>query len=485
MTLPASSCASSSIRARRSTTPSRTGCFALSPATTSGSTSTRAISGGRGSTRSSPCRSSATRSPSRTGRTRFCIQTASRATACSTSAGPRTPRRCRGTSRLSAAAARCRSGRRSCAPSAAPATTTWSRSSTRIRISLPRRVSRRPSADCATRLQRPRPGRSPADMDVRYDGISKTFGTQQALEPLDLHVPDGTFLALLGPSGCGKTTALRLLAGLEIPSAGRIFIGERNVTHMPPRGRDVAMVFQSYALYPHLKVFDNIAYPLRVRKIDKSVRAKQVQEVAELLGLERLLDRRPRQLSGGQRQRVALARAIIRRPQAFLMDEPLSNLDAQLRLQMRVEIKRLQRELSATTLYVTHDQVEAMTMADTVAVMSRGRLQQLASPAELYARPANLFVARFCGSPPMNVLDGSVADGRFANQTGSVPLPHRVEAGAVKLGFRPEHAGLTEPGTPGSFAGEIYVVEPLGNETLVTVDLDGTLVNVRDAADFS
>jgi multiple sugar transport system ATP-binding protein len=322
-------------------------------------------------------------------------------------------------------------------------------------------------------------------MDVRYDGISKSFGSQQALEPLDLHVPDGTFLALLGPSGCGKTTALRILAGLEIPTTGRIHIGPRDVTYAPPRSRDVAMVFQSYALYPHLKVFENIAYPLRVRKVDKAEQARQVREVAELLGLEELLDRRPRQLSGGQRQRVALARAIIRRPQAFLMDEPLSNLDAQLRLQMRAEIKRLQRELGATTLYVTHDQVEAMTMADNVAVMSRGRLQQLASPAELYARPANLFVAGFCGSPPMNVLAGAVADGTFVHPTGAVSVPGAAKPGEVKLGFRPEHAAVVPPGSDGAFAGEIYVVEPLGNETLVAVDVGGTVVNVRMPAGFT
>jgi multiple sugar transport system ATP-binding protein len=321
-------------------------------------------------------------------------------------------------------------------------------------------------------------------MDVRYAGVSKSFAQTEALAPLDLHVPDGTFLALLGPSGCGKTTALRLLAGLELPSAGSIFIGDRNVTHAPPRARDVAMVFQSYALYPHLRVRENIAYPLRVRKIGKEEQNRQVEEVAELLGLGELLDRRPRQLSGGQRQRVALARAIIRRPQAFLMDEPLSNLDAQLRLQMRVEIKRLQRELEATTLYVTHDQVEAMTMADLIAVMNKGRLQQLASPAELYARPANLFVARFCGSPPMNVLAGAVADGRFAHASGSVPLPAEHRGGA-QLGFRPEHAALGEPGAADAFAGEVYVVEPLGNETLVTVDLGGTLVNVRASADYA
>jgi len=322
-------------------------------------------------------------------------------------------------------------------------------------------------------------------MDVRYAGVSKSFGAQEALEPLDLHVPDGTFLAMLGPSGCGKTTALRLLAGLEIPTAGRIHIGPRDVTYAPPRARDVAMVFQSYALYPHLNVGQNIAYPLRVRKIEKDEQQRQVREVAELLGLEELLDRRPRQLSGGQRQRVALARAIIRQPAAFLMDEPLSNLDAQLRLQMRAEIKRLQRELGATTLYVTHDQVEAMTMADTVAVMSRGRLQQLASPAELYARPANLFVAGFCGSPPMNILTGTIADGVFAHPAGSVPVAAAAARGEVKLGFRPEHATVVEPGTQAAFGGEVYVVEPLGNETLVAVEVGGTVVNIRAPAEFT
>src|SRR5579872_3087028 len=322
-------------------------------------------------------------------------------------------------------------------------------------------------------------------MDVRYQQVSKAFGPIQALAPLDLHVPDGSFLAFLGPSGCGKTTALRLLAGLERPTGGQIFIGPRDVTYAPTKNRDVAMVFQSYALYPHLKVADNIGYPLRVRKVERAERMRQVRKVAELLGLEDYLERRPGQLSGGQRQRVALARAIIRRPQAFLMDEPLSNLDAQLRLQMRAEIKRLQRELGATTLYVTHDQVEAMTMADTVAVMSKGRLQQLASPAELYARPANLFVAGFCGSPPMNVLAGTVADGVFAHPAGSVPLPRAEHRGAAMLGFRPEHATLVEPGADGAFAGEIYVVEPLGNETLVAVDVGGTVVNVRAAAEYT
>ncbi len=322
-------------------------------------------------------------------------------------------------------------------------------------------------------------------MDVHYRQVSKCFGPHVALAPLDLYVADGAFLALLGPSGCGKTTALRLLAGLERPTSGRVLIGERDVTFTPTKDRDIAMVFQSYALYPHLKVADNIAYPLRVRKIDRAERARQVRKVAELLGLEDYLERRPAQLSGGQRQRVALARAIIRRPQAFLMDEPLSNLDAQLRLQMRIEIKRLQRELGATMLYVTHDQVEAMTMADVVAVLDKGRLQQLAPPAELYARPANLFVATFCGSPPMNVLAGEVVDGMFCQLSGKLALPPVGYRGPAKLGFRPEHAELVEIPSSGSLAGEIYVIEPLGNETLVTVNVGGALVNVRQPADFS
>src|SRR3954451_5594840 len=260
-------------------------------------------------------------------------------------------------------------------------------------------------------------------MEVRYEAVSKSFGSTEALAPLDIAVPDGKFLAMLGPSGCGKTTALRLLAGLEKPTAGRILIGERDVTALEPRHRDIAMVFQSYALYPHKTVAENIASPLRLRRSAKPERDERVRSVAELLDIDGLLDRAPRQLSGGQRQRVALARAIIRRPQAFLMDEPLSNLDAQLRLQMRIEIKRLQRELAVTTLYVTHDQIEAMTMADLIAVMRHGRLQQLATPADLSAPPPILFVPRFCASPPMNVLDGDIADGVFRNASGELPLP--------------------------------------------------------------
>src|SRR4051812_26483702 len=260
-------------------------------------------------------------------------------------------------------------------------------------------------------------------MEVRYEAVSKSFGSTEALAPLDITVPDGRFLAMLGPSGCGKTTALRLLAGLELPSAGRIFIGERDVTRLEPRHRDIAMVFQSYALYPHKSVAENIAYPLRLRRSAKAERDERVTSVAELLDIAGLLDRHPRQLSGGQRQRVALARAIIRRPQAFLMDEPLSNLDAQLRMQTRAELIELRRRLGATIVYVTHDQVEAMTMGDRIAILDEGVLQQVAAPQEVYARPANLFVARFIGNPPMNTINGDVtrADGAVGVQLpGSV-----------------------------------------------------------------
>jgi multiple sugar transport system ATP-binding protein len=244
------------------------------------------------------------------------------------------------------------------------------------------------------------------------------------------------------------------------------------------------MVFQSYALYPHKNVADNIGYPLRVRKVPRERRDARAAEVARMLDIDMLLERMPRQLSGGQRQRVALARAIVREPQAFLMDEPLSNLDAQLRLQMRAEIKRLQKDLGTTTVYVTHDQVEAMTMADLVAVMRNGRLQQLAPPGEVYAHPANLFVARFCGSPPMNVLDGAIEDGRFKHPAGDVPVAGTNHCGPVKLGFRPESAELTAPGEGGSLDGEVYVVEPLGNETLVAITVGDEQVNLRAPAGF-
>jgi multiple sugar transport system ATP-binding protein len=325
---------------------------------------------------------------------------------------------------------------------------------------------------------------------VRYAGVEKRFGAVVALRALDLDVPDHSFLALLGPSGCGKTTALRILAGLEAPTAGRVLIGERDVTRLQPRDRDVAMVFQSYALYPHMTVRENIGYPLRIRKVGPAEQARMVTEVAAALEVDDLLERRPRELSGGQRQRIALARAIVRDPAAFLMDEPLSNLDARLRLTMRGEIKRLCHRLGATTLYVTHDQAEALTMADLVAVLREGKLQQVAPPDEIYERPANHFVATFVGSPPMNVLR-AVVDGDGLQVAGvTLPLPAErrtgcLAAGVTHLGVRPEDVRPVECGEPEALVGEVYVVEPMGNETLVELRVGDERLAARAVRGFT
>ena len=256
-------------------------------------------------------------------------------------------------------------------------------------------------------------------MRVRLENIYKSFGSVDVVKGLDLEVHDGEFLVLLGASGSGKTTALRMIAGLEKVSSGSIRIGDRDVTNVLPKYRDVAMVFQSYALYPHMSVFANIAYPLTVRGLPKAEVEAAVKDVARQVQLDTLLERYPRQLSGGQRQRVALARAMIRRPAAFLMDEPLSNLDAKLRGYMRAELKHMQHQLGITTLYVTHDQIEAMTLAHRVALLEKGVLQQLDTPANMYNAPANLFVAGFIGSPPMNFMDGALVEGRFLGPAGS------------------------------------------------------------------
>ncbi len=320
-------------------------------------------------------------------------------------------------------------------------------------------------------------------MEIRYQHVGKRFDKVTVLEDFNLEVTDGTFLALLGPSGCGKTTALRIMSGLEVPTEGRVFLGDHDVTDLPPRSRDIAMVFQSYALYPHFNVEQNIGYPLRIRKTPKAQIKSEVAAVAESLGLTKLLGRKPRQLSGGERQRVALARAIVRKPSAFLMDEPLSNLDAKLRVQMRTEIKRLQKQLGTTTLYVTHDQVEAMTMADQVAIMFGGKLQQFAPPALLYAKPANTFVARFVGSPPMNVMSGVVTDGVFRGEDIAIPVAAGAPSGPVELGFRPEAATIVAEGEPGAVSVRVYTVEPLGNEVIVAFSIGGTVVHVRAPAD--
>jgi multiple sugar transport system ATP-binding protein len=322
---------------------------------------------------------------------------------------------------------------------------------------------------------------------VSFDGVTKRFGDSLAVDALTLDIADGELLVLLGSSGCGKTTALRLVAGLEEVSEGTICIGGRVVNDIDPKDRDVAMVFQSYALYPHLSVAKNIEFPLRQRGMDGDERAAKVKEAAATLGLQTLLDRKPAQLSGGQRQRVALARAIVRDPQVFLMDEPLSNLDAALRVQTRADIVALQARLATTTLYVTHDQVEAMTMGDRIAVMSHGVLQQVAPPEDLYARPANLFVAGFLGSPGMNLLPGKIVRGAGDEVTvevaaGSLPLPPHLRAagagaGAVVLGVRPESLRLDEHGPLGA---EVTIVELLGAEThVICATPDGTRLIVR------
>ena len=328
---------------------------------------------------------------------------------------------------------------------------------------------------------------------VTFQGVSKVYpdGTR-AVNDLNLGIQDGEFMVLVGPSGCGKTTALRMVAGLEDISEGQLKIGERVVNHVPPRDRDIAMVFQSYALYPHLSVYDNIAFGLKLKKMPKAEIDKRVQEAAQVLGLESFLDRKPRALSGGQRQRVAMGRAIVREPSAFLMDEPLSNLDAKLRVQMRAEIAKLQSDLGTTTVYVTHDQVEAMTMGDRVAVMRKGELQQVAEPQELYDRPLNLFVGGFIGSPAMNLVEATLerVDGSLAAVAGSQrivlgdetlsarPALKQFEGKPVILGIRPEDledAQLApEAEAAGTLAGEVQLTEALGSEVMVHFSIDAS-----------
>jgi multiple sugar transport system ATP-binding protein len=330
---------------------------------------------------------------------------------------------------------------------------------------------------------------------VELDGVGKRFGDVMAVEDLTLEVHDEEFLVLLGPSGCGKSTALRMIAGLEDPTSGTIRIGDRVVNDVEPKDRDIAMVFQSYALYPHMTVERNIEFPLKSRNVPKEARKELVDEAARSLDLGELLGRKPSELSGGQRQRVALARAIVRRPAAFLMDEPLSNLDAKLRVQTRAELVELQRRLAATIVYVTHDQVEAMTMGHRIAIMNRGVLQQVDEPQKVYERPANLFVARFIGNPPMNTVEGAlVREGSAATlrfDGGAVPLPDPLAAAAARegadrvvLGIRPEHLEL---GATGVLDATVSVVESLGHERHLICRLaDGQMVIVRqDAADVA
>jgi multiple sugar transport system ATP-binding protein len=298
--------------------------------------------------------------------------------------------------------------------------------------------------------------------EVRLEGVTKSFGGNAVVDDLSLTVRDKEFLTLVGPSGCGKSTTLRMICGLERVSAGQIYFDDQPVGWLPANKRDVAMVFQSYALYPHRTVEQNIGFALKMMRVPRDEIARQVREAADTLGIADLLDRKPRELSGGQRQRVALGRAIVREAGAYLLDEPLSNLDAQLRVLMRAEIKRLHVDLARTFIYVTHDQVEAMTMSDRIAVMKDGVVQQCATPEEIYARPANRFVAAFMGSPPMNFMARD----------------------RVVLGIRPEDVSLSPEPKEGHQPGEVFITEPLGADVLVTVKLDGELIKARVPAPF-
>jgi multiple sugar transport system ATP-binding protein len=327
---------------------------------------------------------------------------------------------------------------------------------------------------------------------VKLEGVRKVYGegssAHVAVHGADIEVKEGEFLVLVGPSGCGKSTLLRMVAGLESITEGRVWIGDRDVSALPPKERDIAMVFQNYALYPHMTVFENMAFGLKLRKLPKAEIEQRVRSAAATLGLEEEMERKPRQLSGGQRQRVALGRAIVREPQVFLFDEPLSNLDAKLRVQMRREITRLHRQLGATMIYVTHDQVEAMTMGDRIVVLEAGRIRQVDTPLGLYHHPANRFVAGFIGSPAMNFVEGTV-DGRGGQRVVTVPalgvaLPvgGRIE-GPVVLGIRPENVhvagGPTRPETGVEVRVVLDVVEPMGNEIILHGSVDGAGLTAR------
>jgi ABC-type sugar transport system ATPase subunit len=328
---------------------------------------------------------------------------------------------------------------------------------------------------------------------IELRNATKRFGAVTAVDRVDLEIQDGEFFALLGSSGCGKTTTLRMIAGLETPTEGRIFAGGRDVTHLPPGSRDVAMVFQDYALYPHMTVLENVAYPLKVRGIDANAREARAREVASSLQIEPLLGRRPGQLSGGQQQRAAVARAAVHRPQVFLFDEPLSNLDARTRLEARGFLKHLQHELGVTTIYVTHDQAEAMALADRIAVMHQGRVLQVGTPEEIYRRPVDSFVAGFIGSPPMNLLGCRLsAEGRWLEGEGfrldltsrAAELMQTFAPGdELLLGIRPEHLAISTTPEPQAIEAQVYAVQPQGPEYLVSFRAGSTPLTVRVFSD--
>jgi multiple sugar transport system ATP-binding protein len=322
---------------------------------------------------------------------------------------------------------------------------------------------------------------------VRLENIKRKFNNITAVEDITFEIPDGQFWVLVGPSGCGKSTILRTIAGLETATSGNLYIGDLLVNDIPARQRDVAMVFQNYALYPHMSVAENIAFGLQMRKIDSKVIQQRVETVARSLSLEHLLERKPKQLSGGQQQRVALGRAIAREAQVFLLDEPLSNLDAQLRDDTRAELKQLHHNLGITTIYVTHDQVEAMTLADRIVILNQGRIQQIGEPQSVYAKPANRMVATFLGNPPMNILPARYKNGNFLVENQVIPCPmlirdalHLAE-GLVDLGIRPEDLFITESQNEeiATLTVEVKLIEPLGRETLIRAGLPSSSVQVN------
>jgi multiple sugar transport system ATP-binding protein len=331
--------------------------------------------------------------------------------------------------------------------------------------------------------------------NVELRGVNKRYGSVEAIRHLDLTVDEGQFCALLGPSGCGKSTLLRMIAGLEVVTEGAIFIDGVDVTNVPPAKRRIAMVFQSYALYPHMTVRQNIGFSLRVAKAPKELMNRRVNEVAKMLQLEELLDRRPAQLSGGQRQRVAIGRALVREPRVFLFDEPLSNLDAMLRVQMRVEIAKLHQDLKTTMIYVTHDQVEAMTLADKIVVLDHGVISQVGTPMDLYHSPANKFVASFIGSPTMNFVSAEARSASGKDTVVGLPGGHELKLttrsgltkpGAVEVGIRPEHVRLGAPNDPtASLGGTVQILERLGNATIMYVQTPAGQIVVQDDGDVN
>ncbi|MCV0424351.1 MAG: ABC transporter ATP-binding protein [Roseibium sp.] len=323
--------------------------------------------------------------------------------------------------------------------------------------------------------------------EIQLKSVSKRWGAFVGVDDFNLTIADREFLVLLGPSGCGKTTTMRMIAGLEDATDGEIVIGGRTVNDLEPKDRDIAMVFQSYGLYPNMNVYENIRFPLKVRKVDPSTHDARVMRAAEMVELTDFLHRKPAELSGGQRQRVALARAIVREPNVFLMDEPLSNLDAKLRVSTRAQIKNLQHELQVTTIYVTHDQIEAMTLADRVVVMKRGVIQQVGTPTDIYDRPANTFVAGFIGSPAMNLMEGTMQGGVFTSENVTISGLKGPD-GPLILGFRAEDAAVAQStgGSDGNaeIKAAVYTMELLGDATMITVKAGGALVSVKASKDY-